>query len=304
MIREQAEIVVGELRLQLDRARGGIYLVVHCQQRAAAQLRLARTVVGVHCQLLAVMQFLHYRGDVVFRECKDHRDRLQLRDDNDAVGVARMHDVADIDLAQPEPTADRCGDARIGELQLGTVDLGLVRLERTFVLADQRGLRVELLFGDGILLEQRAIALEISLRVFQQRLVASHGAFGLRELDLVGPGIDLCEQVALFDHLALAEHHRAQFAVDMRPDSDSVERYDRSQPVQVKIDIAGLGRGSDHRLAAVHCVHARLAARRLRARQFSAFGLGKNKICTAAEYAKRQQPYPGTPPPCRGYGGV
>ena len=68
------------------------------------------------------------------------------------------------------------------------------------------------------------------------------GAFGLRELNLVRTGIDLREQVALPDHLALAEHHRAQFAVDMRPDGDGVERNHRTEPVQVNVDVAGLGR--------------------------------------------------------------
>ena len=83
----------------------------------------------------------------------------------------------------------------------------LVRLERAFVLAHQRRLGVELLARDGILLEQHAVALEVGLRVFQQRLVARHLAFGLRQLHLVGTRVDFGEQFALFDHLAFAEQH-------------------------------------------------------------------------------------------------
>ena len=54
---------------------------------------------------------LQHRRQAVLRDGEDHRDRLQLRDHHQAVGVARVHDVAGVDLAQAEAPADRRGDA-------------------------------------------------------------------------------------------------------------------------------------------------------------------------------------------------
>ena len=63
------------------------------------------------------------RGRLSCGEREDDADRLQLRDHDEAVRVARAHDVAGIDLAQADAAADRRGDRRVGELQLRVVDL-------------------------------------------------------------------------------------------------------------------------------------------------------------------------------------
>ena len=108
-----------------------------------------------------------------------------------------------------DAAADRRGDARIGELQLRAVDRALVRLHRALVLAHQRLLRVDLLLRDRVLREQRPVALEVDLRVLEQRLVLGHLADGLRQLHLERPRIDLGEQVAGLDDLPFAETRRA-----------------------------------------------------------------------------------------------
>ena len=78
----------------------------------------------------------------------------------------------------------------------------------------QRFLRVDLLLRDGILREQRAVALEVDLRVLEQRLILGHLAARLRQLDLEGTRVDLGEQVAGLDELAFAKGDAHELAVD------------------------------------------------------------------------------------------
>ena len=155
------------------------------------------------------MHALHHRRQQVLRHGEDDCDGLKLRDDHEAIGVARAHDVARINQTQPEAAADRRADARIGELQPRVFHLARVHAERAFVLAYQRGLRVDLLLGDRILLEKRLIALEVEARVFEERSVARELSFRLLQLDLEGPRIDLGQELALSYDLAFLEHRVA-----------------------------------------------------------------------------------------------
>ena len=61
-------------------------------------------------QRRAGMDLRQDRRQIVLGQGEDHRDRLHLGDDDDAVGVARLHVIAGIDLAQPDPAADRRDD--------------------------------------------------------------------------------------------------------------------------------------------------------------------------------------------------
>ena len=145
-------------------------------------------------------------------------DGLQLRDHHDAVRVRRAHDVARVHLPQAHAPADRRHDPGVRELQLGVGDPALVGLHRGFVLPHQRLLGVDLLAGDRVLREQRAVALEVQARVLEQRLVARELPGGQRELDLERPRIDLGEEVARLDHLALLEGDAHDLAVDAAAD--------------------------------------------------------------------------------------
>src|SRR2546425_12679391 len=62
-----------------------------------------------------------------------------------SVGIAGPHDVAGIDEPQSHAAAHRGGDARVGELQPGIVDLAIVDLHRALVLPHERCLGVDLL---------------------------------------------------------------------------------------------------------------------------------------------------------------
>ncbi len=119
----------------------------------------------------------------------------ELVDDDDAVGIAGRDVVSLVDLAQADAPGDRRHDVRVLQVHLGRADLGLIRLDRADVLIDERALRVELLAGDGILLDQRFIALQIELCVDQQRLVAAQVSLRLFERRLVGARIDLHDEI-------------------------------------------------------------------------------------------------------------
>ena len=69
-----------------------------------------------------------------------------MGDDDDAVRVARLHVIARVDLAKPDPTGDRRDDMGINEVQLLRVDLRLIGFNDSLVLRDQRDLRVAIEF--------------------------------------------------------------------------------------------------------------------------------------------------------------
>ena len=182
---------------------------------------------------------------------------------------AGAHDVARVHLAQADAAGDRGDHARIRELQLRVVDVALVGLHRGLVLAHERLLRVDLLLRNRILREQRAIALDVDARVFEQRLVARQLSAGERELHLEGTRIDLGEEIALLHHLALLEGDLHQLAVDAAPDDDGVQRRHRAEREQVDVERAlAHRRGDDGRRAqrgiALCAAFARACARRAR----------------------------------------
>ena len=202
LVGEERAVGIGELGLELDGARRRVDLVVRGQQPAAAELFLLGPVVGVDRDAIAGAQPLHHARQRILGNRKHDADRLQLRDHDDAVGVRRAHDVAGIHQAQADAAADRGDHAGMRELQLRVVDPALVGLHRRLVLAHQRFLRVDLLPGNRILGEQRAIAFEIGPRVLEQRLVARQLPGGERQLHLERPGVDLGEEIPRLDHLA------------------------------------------------------------------------------------------------------
>src|SRR5260370_1791349 len=102
-----------------------------------------------------------------------------------------MYDVASIDEAETDAAADRCGDAGISELQLGVVDLALIRRDGTIKLADQCGLRIKLLLGNDAFLKKELESFEIHFGVFALSLILGELPLSLRKLDLEGTRIDL-----------------------------------------------------------------------------------------------------------------
>ena len=224
LVRKQRAVGVGKFGLDLDRPGGRVDLIVDRQQPAGREPGLAAAIECIDCDRLCTLHALDDARHIVLRHRIDDGDRLHLSDRHQSVAVAGMDDISRIDLPQSDPAADRRDDARIGELQPGIVDRALVGLDGPLKLANQRRLRVDLLLGDRILREQRLVALEIDLRVFQLRLVARHLSVRLRQHHFERPRIDLREQVARLDILALAEGDAHQLSVDASADDDFVAR--------------------------------------------------------------------------------
>ena len=143
----------------------------------------------------------------------EHRiDGLDLGDGDDAVGVRRVDHIAPVGLAQAQPARNGRRDARVAQLQLGRIGLGLVGGHRALVLAHQRSLGIDLLAGNGILGLQLLVALQVQLGVLEQRLVALQRALDLVEAGLEAARIDLGQQLAGLDLVAFLEMQAQQLA--------------------------------------------------------------------------------------------
>ena len=66
---------------------------------------------------------------------------------------------------------------RVDQVDLRGLDLPFVRFDGARVLVDQRALGIELLLGDGVLLDESFVALQIEPGIGEQRLVAPQIAF-------------------------------------------------------------------------------------------------------------------------------
>src|SRR6267142_6262800 len=170
-----------------------------------------------------------------------------------------MYDVAGIHEAETDATADRRSDAGIGELELGVVNLALIRGNGPINLANQCALSIELLLGDDALFEEKLIALKIDLRVFALRLVFSELPQRLLELDLEGTRIDLREKISLVNELTLLEGNADQLAVNAAADSDGVEGGDGAEAIEVNGQVAALCGGNHDRDDKPTCAETSLA---------------------------------------------
>ena len=170
-----------------------------------------------------------------------------LGDDHHAVLIVGVHDVARVHEPQAGAAADRRGDARIGELQAGVVDRRLVGLDRSLELAEPGGLVVELLLRDDSLGTQLPVARQRQPGVLELRAVARQLPLGLLELHLERPRVDLGEEVALVNELALPEGHVDELAVDPALHRHGVEGGDRPEAGQIDGEVAGSCRRHHHR---------------------------------------------------------
>ena len=92
------------------------------------------------------------------------------------------------------------------------------------------------------------VAGEVALRLAEQRLVLGQLPLGLRQRRLVGARIDLGEEVAGLDRLALGEPDLLQIAGDLGLDGHGLERRHRSQGVDGQRHVAERHRAHAHRL--------------------------------------------------------
>ena len=124
------------------------------------------------------------------------------------------------------------------DVELGRLHHRLVGGDRRLVLGDQRHLVGDLLLGDRILLGELLIAGEVALGLAQQRLVLGQLPLRLGERRLIGARIDLGDEVARLDGLALGEPDALQGAGDLGADGHGLERRHRAEGVDGQRHVA------------------------------------------------------------------
>ncbi len=122
-------------------------------------------------------------------------------------------------------------------------------MHRALRLSGQRRLIVDLLLRDELARAQIAIALEVDLRVVELRAIARQRALGLMELRGERPRIDLRQQIALVNELALGEVDLVEPAVDLRAHRHLLPGGDGAEPFEPDrhVSLVDLGERDRHR---------------------------------------------------------
>ena len=144
-----------------------------------------------------------------------------------------MDDVADVDLPHAGDAVDRRGQAGIAELDIGRFDQGLVGFDGALQLRDLRRLGLDQLRGGPAFLSQLGVATEIGLGVCKLGLIAIARGGHLIDLRLVGPRIDLCEQVTRMHGLPFGEGDLGDLPLDLAAHEDRVVGDDRTDAAQI-----------------------------------------------------------------------
>ena len=202
-------------------------------------------------------------AELLLRQGEQHRERLQLRDDDDAVRVRGMHDVALVDLADAGAAGDRRNDLGVVEDRLGVVDLRLIELHLGFLLRHRHFLGVELLARDRVAGHELRVAFEIEPRVGERRFVQRLLRHRLIVGGLIGGGVDLRQHIAALDLLAFGVVDAEQLAVDLRPHRHRVQGSDGADAVEIDRHVGPLGQSCNDRDRPVVATPAAAKARLL-----------------------------------------
>src|SRR5271156_5621857 len=162
-IRKENAVFVVENGAQLQRAGGGVDLVVDALQFSRRQLGFFGAIVDIDRQGLAQAHLLLQCGHVVFRDGEDNGNRLQLADDYQRCGARSGGQVAGVDQAKTHTAVD--GRSNVGEIQLHLVELqsSLIGLDQSLVLKNEFFLVIQGLFRDGIARPGILVAFQIHL---------------------------------------------------------------------------------------------------------------------------------------------
>src|SRR5437899_11939667 len=136
--------LVVKIRLELDRAGGLQDLVVDEAEQALIQLDRIILIVGKNRERrLGFLLLLLDLWQARLGQREDQRNRMQLRDDDEAVGIRRADDVADVDLTNADHAIDGRRQARVAQLYLRGINQRLIGLDSGLQLAHLRLLRLE-----------------------------------------------------------------------------------------------------------------------------------------------------------------
>src|SRR5437870_5222487 len=132
LVRKKGLVPVLENGAQLYGSRGGIDLVIKRQELARGDLRRLGAIVSIHSQSGSLTHLRLYLTDAVFRDRKNGRDRLDLRDHHEwRAGCAcliGLNQVARVDQTQAHAPGDWSCDVTVAELYLGQLHGALVEL--------------------------------------------------------------------------------------------------------------------------------------------------------------------------------
>jgi len=117
LARPQRSLVVREGRLDLDRARGLVDHVVDHAEHAVAEFGLIVAAEGENRQRAGGGRARDSR-QVIGRQGEDHRDRLDLRHDDDPGDVRCVDDVTGIDEPYSGTPVERGADRGVVEVTL------------------------------------------------------------------------------------------------------------------------------------------------------------------------------------------
>ena len=237
-IGEEQAVLIGQLRLDPEGAGGRIHLVVDrqdCPRGDFVVMLWSQASTTIGCP---VAWRLSTRGDVLLREREDHGNGLYGGDHQQSAGVGGVHQVPNIHKAQPDPAIDGRSNVAIGKVQLCRINLGLVHLDSSFILADEGFLRINLLLRHAqAFLVDGLIPLEISLRILKSGLILGELPLRLIELRLVWPRVNFKERIALVDLLPFGVVDLHDLTIDARMHGIGGQRGDGSQAVEENIDI-------------------------------------------------------------------
>ncbi len=208
---------------------------------------LLRPIQRNHLHRFAGAHLREHLVDRILRDYEDHRDRLQLRDHAQAGRSVGAHHVAGIDVAQSDAAVDGRDDARIVDIDLGGVEIALVKLHGTFIFVHRRLLRGQFLLGNGVFLVRILIADEIDAGVLQQGFIAFQLTLRLKEGSYIRPRVDDRQKVVLLDDLTFLEPDLGHHPRHAAHDGIGIHGRDIPEGVEVDIDIAQRDRGDADR---------------------------------------------------------
>ena len=141
------------------------------------------------------------------------------------------------------PATERRHQLGVAQLGLGVLDRRMVGFDRGLLLSDDRLLCGDLLFRCKPLFGERHVSAKIELPVFEVSLVASKIGLSLVELRLVRARIELGQELAFLDRLAILEVDADNLLRDHATDGCQVERRHIADPSQHDREILFLDRG-------------------------------------------------------------
>ena len=248
LVGKETAVFIVEDGFQFVRSGGDINLVVDGKKFARRNFRRVVSIKGFDSELRgAFVKLVKNLRELILRKREDDRYGLQLRNDQEPVGVCGVNDVPGIDKTETNASGDGRCDARICQLKLGVVDLSLIGLDSAIELANGSGLRIELLLRNNAFLEEQLKALEVCFGVLALREVLGKLAFGLFQLNLERPGIDLREKIADFNVLALFKSDIDKLAIHATANGDRAQRSNGTEAVEINGKVAFGCRGYHNR---------------------------------------------------------